>query len=249
MSSDPRQTEYIIEPSRWRVKDIPARLRPREAMTRLGIENVNDDVLVAVLLGSGAPGLNVIDLSRALLKHFGSLSALTAASETELAGFKGVGPVKAQKLKAALDVGRRLQEEALGERVTIRTPEDVERLLKAKVRGLETEVFWSIHLNAKNVVVGAPRVITRGLLDASLVHPREVFREAVRAATAAVVVAHNHPSGDPSPSAEDVRVTKQLVEAGRVVDIKVLDHVILGCGDSAGARPFLSMREEGIVNF
>jgi DNA repair protein RadC len=131
----------------------------------------------------------------------------------------------------------------------VRAPEDVARLLQDQVRALTTEVFWVLHLDAKNCLQGEPVEVTRGLVDASLVHPREIFRDAVRRSTAAAVLAHNHPSGDPSPSAEDVRVTRQLVEAGKIVDIRVLDHVILGRGGQDGGSNFLSMREAGVVQF
>jgi DNA repair protein RadC len=106
-----------------------------------------------------------------------------------------------------------------------------------------------LNLDAKNRVKGRPREVSRGLLDASLVHPREVFREAIRASSAAVVLVHNHPSGDPTPSAEDVRITRQLIEAGRIVDIRVLDHVVLAGGPTAGPRPFVSLREAGLADF
>ena len=152
------------------------------------------------------------------------------------------------KLGRALN-GRSLHEEALPKRVVVRTPEDAARLLQPVARGLETEVFWILHLDAKNGLKGQPHEVTRGLLDASLVHPREVFKEAIREGIAAVVVAHNHPSGDSTPSAEDVRITKQLIEAGRILDIRVLDHVILGKPTGMGDKGFTSMREQGILDF
>jgi DNA repair protein RadC len=240
---------YEIEASRWRVQDLPARLRPREEAARVGIGNAGDDVLLALILRSGVKGANVVDLAHGLLRHYGSLTALAEASEQELARVRGVGPVKAQILKAALDLGRRLNEERAPERQLVRTPSDAMLLLQDQARTLEKEVFWVLNLDAKNRLKGRPAEVTLGLLDASLVHPREVFREAIRSATAAVVVAHNHPSGDPTPSAEDVRLTKQLVEAGRVVDIRVLDHVILGRAPATGGRAFFSMREEGTIPF
>ena len=116
-------------------------------------------------------------------------------------------------------------------------------------RTREEESFWVLLLDGKNRLMKAPIEVTRGLLDASLVHPREVFKEAIRSASAAVVLAHNHPSGDPNPSAEDIRITKQLVEAGRIVDIQVLDHVVLGRQSGAGSADFFSFREAGIVEF
>lgn len=243
------QPVYVIEPSAGRVRDIPERLRPREEMTRLGAGHVSDDVLLAVILRGGVRGLNVLDLARGLLKHYGSLSAIAAAPQGELSQFRGLGPVKAQTLIAALEIGKRLVEEGVPKRFAIRRPEDAVRLLQARAKALDHEVFWVLPLDAKNVLKDGPWDVTRGLLDASLVHPREVFRPAVRTAAAAVVLSHNHPSGDPAASAEDLRITRQLVSAGRIMDIRVLDHVILGAAGEDGGNGFLSMREAGLVEF
>lgn len=243
------RSDYVIEKSSWRVCDIPERLRPREEMERLGAEHVSDDVLLAIILRSGVRGVNVVDLARRILKDYGSLTGLAACSVDELAAMRGMGRVKAQVLMAALEIAKRLNEETAPRRYLVKTPEDAARLLRDKVRTLESEVFWALLLDAKNYLKSKPQDITRGLLDASLVHPREVFREAIRSAAAAVVLAHNHPSGDPAPSTEDVRITKQLIEAGKIVDIKVLDHVILGKLTVGEKKDFFSMREEGVVNF
>lgn len=243
------RSDYVIEGSSWRVCDIPERLRPREEMERLGVEHVSDDVLLAIILRSGVRGVSVVDLARRILKDYGSLTGLAACSVDELAAMRGMGRVKAQVLMAALEIAKRLNEEAVPKRCCVKTPEDAARLLRDKTRTLDSEVFWVLLLDTKNYLKSRPLEITRGLLDASLVHPREVFRGAIRSATAAVVLVHNHPSGDPAPSAEDIRITKQLVEAGRIVDIKVLDHVILGKSARRGDKDFLSMREAGVMNF
>lgn len=242
--------EYVIEGASYRVCDMPERMRPREEMERLGVEHVSDDVLLAIILRSGVRGANVVDVSRRLLTHYGSLTGIASSSVPELVrAVKGIGKVKAQILLAALELARRLSEEHVPERCRIRTPEDAARLLRDKAKILENEVFWVILLDSKNYLKGHPLEITRGLLDASLVHPREVFRAAIRGATAAVVLVHNHPSGDPLPSAEDIRITKQLVAAGKIVDIRVLDHVIIGKASETGARDFTSMRESGLLEF
>jgi DNA repair protein RadC len=224
-------------------------MRPREALERLGVQHVSDDCLLAVLLRSGVRGVNVVDLAGGLLREYGSLTALAEASLEELAARRGMGRVKAQVLAAALELARRLNEEAAPKRCRIRRPDDAAALLRGSARVLQSEVFWVLLLDAKNRLKGRPVDVSRGLLDASLVHPREVFREAIRSATGAVVLVHNHPSGDPTPSAEDLRITKQLVEAGRIVDIRVLDHVILGAAAGDGGSDFLSMREEGLARF
>jgi DNA repair protein RadC len=241
-------TYAIPPPGGARVRDMPEQLRPREIVERLGIEHVADDVLLAVILRSGVRGVNVLELARRLLNTYGSLTGLAGSSVNELAAERGLGRVKAQVLMAALALGRRLGEEQAPARNPVKTPDDVVRVLKDRVRHLDHEVFWVLLLDGKNNLRGRPVDVSRGLLDASLVHPREVFREAIRSATAAVVVAHNHPSGDPSPSAEDIRITRQLVEAGKVVDIRVLDHVVVGRA-GPGEPGYRSLREAGLVTF
>lgn len=243
--------DYVIEHESWQVRDIPERLRPREEMHRIGVGNVSEDVLLSVVLRSGAHGRNVVELARQLLRDYGSLTSMAKSTVDELSSsrYKGLGRVKAQVLLAALELGRRMYEEGTPVKRVIKTPEDVARILGDRVRTLETEIFWVLRLDAKNNLKGEPVDVTKGLLDASLVHPREVFREAIRSATAGVVLVHNHPSGDPSPSADDIRITKQMVEAGRIVDIKVLDHVILGSPLSSGGSRYVSLREDGIVKF
>lgn len=233
----------------YRVLDLPARQRPRELMDRMGVEKVPEETLLAVILRTGVRGVNVMELSHRLLNHYGSLSALARASVADLVQMRGMGKIKAQVLKAALELAKRLTDESVGDQPMVRTPEDAARLLREAARTLETEVFWVLLLNAKNRIQGAPVEITRGLLDASLAHPREIFRDAVRSASAALVMVHNHPSGDPAPSPEDIRLTKQLVQSGRVIDIRVLDHVILGKASSAREKDYFSMREAGLVDF
>jgi DNA repair protein RadC len=243
--------DYVISQESWQVRDIPVRLRPREELDRLGVENVSEDVLLSVVLRSGAHGRNVVELARQLLMDYGSLTAMAKSSVDELSSsrYKGMGRVKAQVLMAALELGRRMNEEGMPQKRVVKTPEDVAGILGDRVRTLDTEIFWVLRLDSKNNLKGEPVDVTKGLLDASLVHPREVFREAIRSATAGVVLAHNHPSGDPTPSMDDIRITKQMVEAGQIVDIKVLDHVILGSPGENGSSKYVSMREDGIVRF
>lgn len=247
--SSPASGEYVIEPRAWRICDLPERTRPREELERLGVSNVRDAVLLAILLRCGVKGRNVADLAEEILRQYGSLTALAASSVDDLSKFKGVGKVKAQMLLASLEIGRRLTQESVPRRCKIRTPEDAAQLLRESARPLNAEIFWVLLLDARNILKRQPVEVSRGLLDSSQVHPREVFREAVRTSTAAVVLVHNHPSGDPSPSAEDVKITRQLVEAGRVMGIGVLDHIILGRPSSDRPRDYLSLREEGLVAF
>ncbi len=232
---------------------MPARMRPREAVDRQGIENVSDAVLLAILLRTGAQGLNAVDLADRMLRKYGSLTALSRASIGELMAdqdLKGLGRVKAQIVRAALDLARRMADETRDERGSfVRTPEDVAGVMRESVRGLDHERFWVLNLDTRNRLKGHPREISRGILDSSLVHPREVFKPAIEIGCAAVVVLHNHPSGDPTPSAEDIKLTRQLIQTGKVIGIKVLDHVILGRRTGGQPRDFVSLRESGGVDF
>ncbi len=241
-------TQYAVPASAWRVRDMPSTMRPREAAERLGITNVPPDILIAILMRTGVRGLNVMDLARTLLQRFGSLTALAAAPVEDLQQLPGMGPVKAQMLKTALELGRRLNEEAIAPHAPIRSPADVAAFMTEIARALEHEVFWILLLDAKNRLKTQPLTVSQGLLDASLVHPREVFRQAIARNCAAVILSHNHPSGDPAPSAEDLRVTRQLVAAGKVIDIRVLDHVIIG-REGNHHRGYCSLRDDGLVDF
>lgn len=241
--------ERLYPLTQQRVADIPERQRPREQYDRLGAEHVSDEVLLALILRSGVRGVNVVDLAHRLLLQYGSLTALSQASTDELAQQPGMGKVKAQVVKAALELASRVAEESTPPRHAIQTPADAARVLGERARTREEEAFWVLLLDARHRLRRPPVEVSKGLLDASLVHPREVFREAIRSSSAAIVLVHNHPSGDPSPSAEDIRITRQLVEAGRIVDINVLDHVILGRSEQPGSDGFFSLREAGTVAF
>ena len=233
----------------YRVQDLPARQRPREEMERLGASHVSDSVLLAIILRTGTRGMSVVDLARHMLVKYGSLTNLATVSIDELTKIKGIGRVKAQMLVAALELAKRLSEETISDEYAIKTPEDVVHVFREKTRTLKQEAFWILLLNAKNRLNGGPEEITEGLLDASLVHPREVFTKAITTHSAAIILVHNHPSGDPTPSAEDIRITKQLVQAGKIVDIKVLDHIILGNLSKQSGSGFLSLREAGLIDF
>ncbi len=246
------ETVYEIAATPQRVRDLPANMRPREIVALQGVDHVPDEFLIALLLRLGIRGLNVVELARDLLQRYGSLTALARAPESELAALRGIGPVKAQILRAAFELGHRLHREATPPGTAIRSPADVATLLGGPARTLGTETFWTILLDTRNRIKTAPIEISRGILDASLVHPREIFREAVQSNAAACILVHNHPSGDPQPSREDLRITRQMVEAGRIMNIRVLDHVILGCLGAAGdanTSGYISLREAGLVSF
>ena len=240
---------YEISPSR--IKDLPGHRRPRELALEAGVPNVPDEVLVAILLRAGTRGQSVIDLARQVLdRHQGSLAKLAAAHHDELRalGIKGLGPVKILELQAAFELGRRAAAERTEILPLIREPAHVLDLLRKETARLDQETFWVLMLDQKYRLRRAPEAVTKGILDASFAHPREVFREAIRMASAAIIVAHNHPSGDPTPSAEDVRSTRQLVETGKIVGIQLLDHIVIG-GKKPQPAPYVSLREAGLVDF
>lgn len=237
----------------YRVRDLPLRMRPREAVERQGVENVSDAMLLAILLRTGASGVNVVDLAERMVVKYGSLTALSRASVDELvsdSSFKGLGKVKAQIVRAALELARRVSDETRDERgACIRSPDDAAGVMRGLARGLDHERFWVLNLDTRNRLKGEPREVSRGILDSSLVHPREVFKPAIQAGCASVVLVHNHPSGDPTPSSEDIKLTRQLIQTGQVVGIKVLDHVIIGRRSASLQRDFLSLREGSMVEF
>ena len=184
-----------------------------------------------------------------LLLKYGSLSALSRVSVVELQSVPGIGKEKAKILKAALEIGRRLVQESVGENPLVVTPEQAASVLRERARGLDREIFWVLLLDIKNRLMVPPCEVSKGTLNSSLVHPREIFKPAVQHSAANVILAHNHPSGDPGPSAQDIKITRKLVEAGRTMEIAVLDHVIIGRKMREGADDFLSLRESGLVSF
>lgn len=206
------------------------RERPRERLHRLGPRALAPRELIAALIGSGSSRASAEVLSdRIMAAVGGSVGALARRSPDALAAIDGVGPATAARLVAALELGRRAATEEAVQGERIRGPRDVFARMGPALRHLAQEEFHALLLNAQHVVVREV-LVTRGILDASLIHPREVFRTAVEAGAAAIVLVHNHPSGDPTPSAEDRAVTRQLAAAGRALGIPVLDHVVIGDG-------------------
>lgn len=232
-----------------RANQLPTSLQPREKFDRLGAEHLSESDLLALILRTGTSRLNVVQMAEHLLMQYGSLSRMAAASPTELAKTRGIGREKAKILKAALEIGRRLTQERIGERPRISTPEDVVAILRERARGLDREMFWVLPLDMRNRLLLPPIEVSRGTLNASLVHPREVFKAAVQHSAAAIIVAHNHPSGDPSPSANDLKITGSLIAAGKVMEIDVLDHVIIGQRRGGSDAEFFSLQESGLAVF
>jgi DNA repair protein RadC len=202
---------------------------PRERLLRSGVESLTDAELVALVLRTGARGRSAVELGRALLLRHRGLSGLAAASVTELSAFSGVGRVRASALHAAVALGRRADALRLPTRSPISGSEDIYRHFHDRLSALDQERFYVVLVDGKGRMQKDVRV-SEGTLTASLVHPREVFRCAIRDAAASLILVHNHPSGDPTPSPEDLALTDRLVEAGRLVGVPVLDHIVIGAG-------------------
>ncbi|GAB6173215.1 DNA repair protein RadC [Paradesulfitobacterium aromaticivorans] len=224
----------------YRLKDLPAELLPRERLYALGPEALSNREVLAILLRTGVKGENVLDLAERLLADSGGLSGLARLTVHELAQLHGLGKAKASGLKAALELGRRLVSSDPASRPVINSPQDVAHLVMEEMRHFDREHFRVVTLNTKNHVLGISP-ISVGSLNSSLVHPRECFKEAIRRNSNAIILLHNHPSGDPTPSREDIEVTKRLADGGKILGIEVLDHVIIG------DNRYISLKERGIV--
>jgi DNA repair protein RadC len=221
------------------IRDLPAGERPRERLARVGEGALSTAELLAIILRTGVGGESVLDMSTRLLSTYGGLPGLARASYADLMAEKGLAEAKTAQLKAALELGRRMLMAAPEDRFTVRSPMDVAQLLMAEMSHLEQENFRVLYLDTRNRLLGT-ETIYKGSLNASHIRVGEVFRDAIKRNCAAVIVVHNHPSGDPTPSPEDVDVTRQLVAAGELLDIEVLDHLIIG------QQRFVSLRERGL---
>ncbi len=224
------------------IRDLPTSERPRERLREHGATYLSNAELIAILLRTGTPAENVIALATRLLSQYGGLDGLARASFQEMASIHGIGEAKTSQIKAALELGKRLLATTGEERVTIHSPQDVANLLMAEMAFLDQEHFRVLLLNTKNQVM-AIKDVYKGNISSSVIRAGEVFQEAVRSNCPAIILVHNHPSGDPTPSPEDAQVTRQLLEAGKVLDIEVLDHVVLGQSAYGG---FVSLKERGL---
>jgi len=222
------------------IHDLPASERPRERLQKFGAEALSAQEVLAVILGRGIAGESVMVTAQRLLSQFGSLKGIAGASLEELAGVRGIGLAKAAQIKAAFELTSRIEGyQESGKKETVKTPEDVVALVRSRLRSKKKEYFLALLLDTRNQLIRVAE-ISVGSLDSSIVHPREVFKEAVSASAASVLFAHNHPSGDPEASEDDINLTKRLVEAGEIMGIDVLDHVIIG------DHGYLSLKREGL---
>lgn len=222
------------------IRDYPEEERPRERLMKDGPETLSNQELLAIILRTGTKQESVLQLSYRIIQNFEGLRLLKDASIEELTSLNGVGTAKAVQLIAAMELGRRVSRLQLEERYTIRSPEDGANYVMEDMRFLSQEHFVCLYLNTKNQVLHRQTVFV-GSLNASIVHPREVFREAFRRSAASLICFHNHPSGDPTPSREDIEVTKRLAECGKMLGIDMLDHIIIG------DQKFISLKEKGYV--
>ena len=221
------------------VKEMPLEERPRERMARVGAQALSSTELLAIILRVGVGGENVLSMAQRILANFGGLGGLARADFSQLAAERGLGPAKTAQILAALELGRRLMAESPEERWQIRAPSDAAHILMPVIGHQEQEHFVVLYLDTRNRVTDR-ETLYKGSLNTSLVRTAEVFRGAVRRNCAAVIVAHNHPSGDPNPSPEDVALTRRLVDAGKLLEIPVLDHVIIG------ENRYVSLRERAL---
>lgn len=221
------------------IKDLPTSERPRERLQRYGAGSLSNSELLAIILRIGTKDESAINLAGRLLAEFGGLIGLAQASFAELCAQHGLGLAKAAQLKAALELGRRLLIASPEEHPQVKSPADAANLLLLEMSLLEQEHMRTMLLDTKNRVLATPTVYV-GNINTSVVRVGELFREAIRQNCAAIIVAHNHPSGDPTPSPEDVKVTEQIVAAGRILDIEVLDHLVIG------QQRYVSLKERGL---
>ncbi|MBI5387348.1 MAG: DNA repair protein RadC [Verrucomicrobia bacterium] len=230
--------------SSYLIRDMPFHNRPRERLIERGADTLRDEELIAILLRTGRKGLSVIDVAGQVLKKFGRLGHLAGASIDELCQIDGIGPDKAATLKAAFEFARRMARELREDSAVLDTPERIAELLREEIRHEPTERFQVVLLNIRRRLIRVER-LAQGTQDTLLVQPREVFRCALLANAAAIVLVHNHPSGDPTPSEADIKVTRDLIRAGQLLKIDVVDHVILGRATSERPRDYVSLRELG----
>lgn len=221
------------------LRDIPNEERPRERLIQFGAETLSNIELLAILLRTGSSKESVFQLAQKILTELKSIQNLYDVTIEELTKIRGIGPAKAVQIKAAIELGKRIVKKAPLDKISINSPKDVANLLMEDMRYLKQEHFITLLLDTKNNIV-SKETISVGSLNSSIVHPREVFKPAIKKSVSSIVIVHNHPSGDPAPSQEDINVTKRLINAGEILGIDVLDHVIIG------DLKYFSLKEKGL---
>jgi len=222
------------------IHDLPAYERPRERLQKLGAEALSAQEILALILGRGVAGESVMVTAQRLLSQFGSIKGISSASVEELSQLRGIGIAKAAQIRAAFELANRLEGYSPAEdKPVVKTPDDAAAVVKSRLKGKKKEHFLALLLDTRNQLIKVAG-ISIGSLDTSIVHPREAFKEAISASAASVIFVHNHPSGDPEASEDDIKLTKRLAEAGEIVGIDVLDHIIIG------DKKYLSLKREGL---
>ena len=249
-SSDQWQTKEA--PERSPLRDLHHSLKPREELERIGRDNLSDAALIAILLRSGIKGKNVIDLARHILTEFDGLVNLARTDHDELIQHKipGLGKVKAMELSAAMELGLRIAERCRKNQklFKIESPLDAYKAIEPAAADATQEYFWILLLDTKNQLIRNPVEVSMGLLDSTPVHPREIFTEAIRYRAKSIILCHNHPSGDPTPSSQDIKITKHLIDASKLLDIPIRDHLIIG-RTHCDPPVYVSIREQGLLGF
>ena len=237
-----RLSKKVSEPSYYhsKIPDWPKDERPREKLINHGADTLSDAELIAILLRTGAGKITAVDLAKTILKEYGSLTQLITRTFQDFRQFKGLGDAKSVSLIAAFELGRRAAAHRGSERLQVRCPEDVAKRYQPLLRDTQQEIFKVLLLDSANHLL-RDVTISEGILNSSLVHPREVFRPAIVEPAASIILLHNHPSGNPEPSSEDVQITRQLVDASKIIGIPVHDHIIVT------AISFTSFAERGLL--
>ena len=223
-----------------RIKDIIKEERPRETLLKKGETYLSDSELLAILINNGTRDKSAITLAREIIETSDGIRNLSNITVEELSKIKGIGLAKACRIISALELGRRVSVASEMQKFKISSPQDIGNVYMEELRYKKKEIFRVVLLNTKNVIIGS-KDISEGSLNASIVHPREVFLEAIKKSANKMILMHNHPSGDPTPSSEDINITKRLISAGQIVGIEILDHVIIGDGS------FYSFKENGQI--
>ncbi|ACD22744.1 JAB domain-containing protein [Clostridium botulinum] len=224
-----------------KIKDIPKKERPKEKLLSYGADTLNNSELLAIILRTGTKGENVLQLSNRLLSKFQGLDGVLEASLDDITSIKGIKEGKASQILALAELFKRFRTFKSADRdIKIMSPNDLAMLINGEMSLLKQEILKVIFLNTKNIVIGTKDVF-KGSLNTSIVHPREIFKEAVNKSSAKIIISHNHPSGDPTPSKEDINITLRIKECGEIMGIQLLDHIIIG------KNGFISLKEKGFI--
>lgn len=229
-----------MKESSFTIHDLPKTERPRERLKKFGPEALSAQELLALIIGRGVSKRSVITIAQELLSRFGNIKAISEATLEELSQIKGIGFAKAVQIKACFELGKRQELEPEMKNFDIQNPQDIVKAIQSSIKDKAKEHFKLILLNTRNKIIGISTV-SIGTLNSNLVHPREVFKKAISHSAASVVFAHNHPSGDPEPSEDDLTITKRLTEAGKIIGIEVIDHIIIS------KNGFFSFKEKGLI--